>query len=62
MELKLLEAQLKIGPSNYEEYICDEQEYLKSSKNERSEVHMAAEYITLLEKLKKARCVVYHLC
>ena len=62
MELKLLEAQLKISSSNYEEYIRDEREYLQSLKNERSEVHMAAEYIILLEKLKKARCVVHYLC
>ncbi|KAF8336202.1 hypothetical protein F5887DRAFT_1247567 [Amanita rubescens] len=54
VELRLLETRLKTTSSDYEKYICEEREYLKSLKKERPEVNMAAEYLVLLKKLEKA--------
>lgn len=58
MELRLLETRLKTTSSDYEKYICEEREYLKSLKKERPEVNMAAEYLVLLKKLEKATYVI----
>jgi hypothetical protein len=62
MELKVLETKLNTTSCDYEKYICDEWEYLKSLKKERPELNTAAEYIILLEKLKKAQYVMIQIC
>jgi hypothetical protein len=63
VELKVLETKLKTTSCDYEKYICDEREYLKSLKKEHGpELNTAAEYIILLEKLKKAQYVMIQIC